>query len=175
MTVERRRTARGIRLVDEPELPVQEMAPHAPATLEERAAIRRGLEAIMAVQARNARLLPDSPEMGEPGSNQAIRNAHQALMVELGEVYNSLGVKPWRKSQPIDAAHLIDELGGDVLHFLGWLLNELALRDGLTPENWAAGFWAKSITNIARFQGKVPGREPPDLTNVYPRGGGDKS
>lgn len=150
------------------------LTPASPATAEERAAIAAGLRALMAVQGRNARLLPDE-EMGAPGSNQAIRVAHQGLMVELGEVYNNLAVKPWRKSQDIDAAALIDELGGDVLHFLAWLLNGLSVRNGLGPENWAHGFWAKSIENIARFQGKVPGREPPDTTNTKPFGGGNWS
>lgn len=148
-----------------------ELGPASPATAEERAAIAAGLRAIMQVQDRNANLLPPGTG-GDSGTRGELRTAHQALMVELGEVYNALELKPWKKETPIDAAHVIDEVGGDVLHFLGWMLNAIERVYELTPDQFAHGFWAKSIENIARFQGKVPGREPPDTSSTRPLGGG---
>lgn len=122
--------------------------------------IIEGLEALMVVQAEGASNLP--PNL-RPYNQEDFRTAALGMFVELGELINECHWKPWRHyDSPTSAERqrVLKELG-DVLHFLPWMLHNLATRFNIGPGDVAMAFLEVHRDNIQRFRGEVAGREPP--------------
>lgn len=120
-----------------------------------------GIFALMLLQEQGASVLPAAASANDDIVD--FRSAALGAFVELGELVNECQWKPWRKyEEQTDEqyAKMLDELA-DVLHFLGWMLNNMKRRHGLSAVDVADAFMKKHHENKARFAGLVPGREPP--------------
>lgn len=126
----------------------------------ERNTILFGLRMLMTIQARNAGALPDHLRDYDDAD---FRTAALGAFVELGELVNECQWKPWRAYDPPTPEgkqRAVKEFA-DVLHMLAWIGNNLNERLGITGLDLAEGFMAVAAENRARFEGRVPGREPP--------------
>jgi len=95
------------------------------------------------------------PDPGVDPTPDQLRTYFLALNVELGELLQELNWKPWKESKAINKARVVDEFA-DVLAFTGILLVYLD-RLGITTEDLAAGYAAKTSVNIQRLTGQVDG------------------
>jgi dimeric dUTPase (all-alpha-NTP-PPase superfamily) len=120
-----------------------------------------GLEALIAIQAEGAKNLPDDLH---PLDQADFRTAALGMFVELGELVNEAQWKPWRSyKEPTIAERqrVLKELA-DVLHFLPWMIRNLGTRFSFRAQDVAQAFLEVHEENVARFTGRVPGREPPE-------------
>ena len=76
-----------------------------------------------------------------------------ALMVELGELIQTMDWKPWRTKKRMDDAVIADEFA-DILAFVGVLLTIMS-ANGIKPEAIAHAYGKKERVNVARFLGKL--------------------
>jgi hypothetical protein len=123
-------------------------------------ALERGLRVLTQTQAAGAKLLPAHLH---PYDAADFRSAILLTFTELGELMNEAKAKSWRTYGPPteeERTRMLDEFA-DVLHGLPWMMNNLMERFGVSERDFAEAFLRKAEENRARFEGRVPGREPP--------------
>jgi hypothetical protein len=127
--------------------------------------IMQGLATLMERQQAGANNLPAHLL---PYDQADFRSAALGAFVELGELVNECQWKPWRQYGPPTEAEKrkVHKEFGDLLHMLAWMLNNLAERFNIGPDDIALGFMEAHLENVARFKGEVPGREPPRDPNI---------
>lgn len=110
-------------------------------------------------QAEVSDFVPGATNM--PISPEQVRTYAFALISEVTELANAIGWKPWKQLgeilEPVEGRErVIDEMA-DILAFLGLLMYYLTEGFGITPAEIADKYHAKSMTNVARFHGKIEG------------------
>jgi hypothetical protein len=149
-----------------------------PEEIEQRTAdLGRGLEALVWFQDWSARVLVEVGNAGtSPGTDGFVDQAHPAskeqwvmqswaMLVELVELVNAVGWKPWKETPPPDPSEVMYE-DADVLAFLGNILRYiLALPGASIRPHELADVYARVVQrNVARYRGQVPGYNVPRST-----------
>lgn len=96
----------------------------------------------------------------ETGANKnAVRTTTLALIIEITELSQKLGWKPWRRDPEPNFADILDEFA-DVTAYYGTLAGIVMSRTGCTIRDLENAYMVKHSQNWDRFAGRVKGYVP---------------
>lgn len=115
-----------------------------------------GLHLLLSIQSVTSRMTPDCiPPAGDPPTPDQIRTYFTALIVEITELLQELNWKPWKQERDVNLKRVADEFA-DILAFLG-IIQVYLSRLGLSSSDLADAYVNKTMVNVSRFNGEVPG------------------
>lgn len=120
----------------------------------ERILLACGLGQLAALQLIVSGMVPGA--ITDEVTNEQVTTTCFALSGEIFELAQELGWKNWKKNPKLTPRQVADiaEEFADVMAFLGMLLNLIERRTGLSWDDLAGAYFAKSEKNIQRFLGE---------------------